>query len=257
MKDGKALQSGTSHYFGDKFSRAYDVTFTGRDNTLQYPFQTSWGASSRLIGAIIMTHGDDDGLILPPAIAPHPGGHRAHRRPQARRAGKGEGAGRKPEVRRPRQAGRQRQGPRLEVQPVGDEGRAAAHRGRPPRPGAGPVRAGPPRQPRKAVRQAGGPAHRHPRRAGRPGQGAVRPRAGQPRGPHRRGRHHGRGAGPDPKADRLCQDHVVRRAGLRGGHEGEGRPFSRCMPFEQEHISDVCPVCGKPAKTMVVWGVAY
>ena len=70
MKDGKALQSGTSHYFGDKFSRAYDVTFTGRDNTLQYPFQTSWGASSRLIGAIIMTHGDDDGLILPPAIAP-------------------------------------------------------------------------------------------------------------------------------------------------------------------------------------------
>ena len=70
MHDGKALQSGTSHYFGDKFSRAYDVTFTGRDNTLQYPFQTSWGASSRLIGAIIMTHGDDDGLILPPAIAP-------------------------------------------------------------------------------------------------------------------------------------------------------------------------------------------
>lgn len=70
MKDGKALQSATSHYFGDKFSRAYDVTFTGRDNKLQYPFQTSWGSSTRLIGAIIMTHGDDSGLILPPAIAP-------------------------------------------------------------------------------------------------------------------------------------------------------------------------------------------
>ena len=70
MKDGKALQSGTSHYFGDKFSRAYDVTFTGRDNTLQYPFQTSWGASSRLIGAIIMVHGDNEGLKLPPHIAP-------------------------------------------------------------------------------------------------------------------------------------------------------------------------------------------
>ena len=70
MKDGKALQSGTSHYFGDKFSRAYDVTFTGRDNTLQYPFQTSWGASTRLIGAIIMTHGDERGLKLPPMIAP-------------------------------------------------------------------------------------------------------------------------------------------------------------------------------------------
>ena len=70
MHDGKALQSGTSHYFGDKFSRAYDVTFTGRDNTLQYPFQTSWGASTRLIGAIIMTHGDNNGLVLPPAVAP-------------------------------------------------------------------------------------------------------------------------------------------------------------------------------------------
>ena len=70
MKDHKALQSGTSHYFGDKFSRAYDVTFTGRDNKLQYPFQTSWGATTRLIGACIMTHSDNNGLVLPPAIAP-------------------------------------------------------------------------------------------------------------------------------------------------------------------------------------------
>lgn len=71
MHDGKALQSGTSHYFGDGFSRAFHVTFAGRDNTLQYPHQTSWGASTRLIGAIIMAHGDDEGLILPPAIAPY------------------------------------------------------------------------------------------------------------------------------------------------------------------------------------------
>ena len=70
MKDHKALQSGTSHYFGDKFSRAYDVTFTGRDNKLQYPFQTSWGSTTRLIGACIMTHSDNNGLVLPPAIAP-------------------------------------------------------------------------------------------------------------------------------------------------------------------------------------------
>ena len=70
MKDRKALQSGTSHYFGDKFSRAYDVTFTGRDNKLQYPFQTSWGSTTRLIGAVIMTHGDNNGLVLPPRIAP-------------------------------------------------------------------------------------------------------------------------------------------------------------------------------------------
>ncbi len=70
MHDGKALQSGTSHYFGDGFSKAFDVTFTGRNNKLQHPFQTSWGVSTRIIGAIIMTHGDDNGLILPAAIAP-------------------------------------------------------------------------------------------------------------------------------------------------------------------------------------------
>ena len=70
MHDGKALQSGTSHYFGDGFAKAFDVTFTGRDNTLQHPHQTSWGVSTRLIGAIIMTHGDDNGLVLPPAVAP-------------------------------------------------------------------------------------------------------------------------------------------------------------------------------------------
>ena len=70
MKDHKALQGATSHYFGDKFSRAYDVTFTGRDNTLQYPFQTSWGSTTRMIGAVIMAHGDNNGLVLPPAVAP-------------------------------------------------------------------------------------------------------------------------------------------------------------------------------------------
>ena len=70
MHDGKVLQSGTSHYFGDGFCKAFDVTFTGRDNTLEYPHETSWGVSTRLIGAIIMTHGDDNGLVLPSAIAP-------------------------------------------------------------------------------------------------------------------------------------------------------------------------------------------
>ncbi|SDN16539.1 proline--tRNA ligase [Acetanaerobacterium elongatum] len=70
MHDGKALQSGTSHYFGQGFAKAFGIQFTGRDNTLQYPHQTSWGVTTRLIGAIIMTHGDDNGLVLPPAIAP-------------------------------------------------------------------------------------------------------------------------------------------------------------------------------------------
>ncbi len=70
MHDGKALQSGTSHYFGDGFSRAFGVEFTDKDNKPVHPFQTSWGTTTRLIGAVIMTHGDDNGLVLPPAIAP-------------------------------------------------------------------------------------------------------------------------------------------------------------------------------------------
>ena len=70
MHNGVALQGGTSHYFGDGFARAFDITFTDRENKIQYPHQTSWGVSTRMIGAIIMTHGDDNGLILPPKIAP-------------------------------------------------------------------------------------------------------------------------------------------------------------------------------------------
>ncbi len=70
MHDGKALQSGTSHYFGDGFAKAFDIQYMDKDNTLKHPFQTSWGSTTRLIGAVIMTHGDDNGLVLPPKIAP-------------------------------------------------------------------------------------------------------------------------------------------------------------------------------------------
>ena len=70
MHDKKALQAGTSHYFGDGFATAFDITFTGEDNKPHHPFQTSWGVSTRLIGGIIMTHGDNNGLVLPPRIAP-------------------------------------------------------------------------------------------------------------------------------------------------------------------------------------------
>ena len=70
MHDKKALQSGTSHYFGDGFAKAFDITFTGKDNLPHHPHQTSWGVSTRMIGGIIMTHGDNNGLVLPPRIAP-------------------------------------------------------------------------------------------------------------------------------------------------------------------------------------------
>jgi prolyl-tRNA synthetase len=70
MHDGKALQCGTSHDFGDGFARAFDVQYTGKDNKLQYVHQTSFGMTTRMIGAVIMVHGDDSGLVLPPAVAP-------------------------------------------------------------------------------------------------------------------------------------------------------------------------------------------
>ena len=70
MHDGKALQSGTSHNFGDGFAKAYDIKFLDKESKLSNPFQTSWGMSTRIIGAIIMVHGDDSGLKLPPRIAP-------------------------------------------------------------------------------------------------------------------------------------------------------------------------------------------
>lgn len=70
MHDGKALQSGTSHNFGDGFAKAFDISYTDKENKLQYVHQTSWGMSTRIIGAIIMVHGDDSGLVLPPKIAP-------------------------------------------------------------------------------------------------------------------------------------------------------------------------------------------
>lgn len=70
MHDGKSLQAGTSHYFGDAFAKAFEIEFQNRENKPQTPHQTSWGVSTRLIGGIIMTHGDDNGLVLPPAIAP-------------------------------------------------------------------------------------------------------------------------------------------------------------------------------------------
>ncbi len=255
MKDRKALQSGTSHYFGDKFSRAYDVTFTGRDNNLQYPFQTSWGVHPRLIGAIIMTHGDNNGLVLPPRIAPtqvvivpiaahKPGVLRPPSRELAALIAAGMSASSWTTATSPgwKFAEYEMKGVpmRLEIGPRDmEKGNCCAR---------------PPRQRRKEVEGAG---HRHPRCHGGPGRGPVRQGPAEPREQHRHRHHAGRGQGARQGAQRLHQDHVVRRPGLRGAMKDEAGLSSRCMPFAQEHLSDVCPVCGKPAQKMVVWGVAY
>lgn len=70
MQDGKALQAGTSHFLGQNFAKAFDVQFTNKENKLEYVRATSWGVSTRLMGALVMSHSDDKGLIVPPALAP-------------------------------------------------------------------------------------------------------------------------------------------------------------------------------------------
>jgi prolyl-tRNA synthetase len=70
MQDGKALQAGTSHYLGQNFAKAFDVQFQNRDGQLEYVYATSWGVSTRLVGALVMSHSDDAGLVLPPRLAP-------------------------------------------------------------------------------------------------------------------------------------------------------------------------------------------
>src|SRR5256885_14955898 len=71
MGDGRALQAGTSHNLGQNFAKAFEITFQARDKSVQHVWGTSWGVTTRLIGAAIMVHGDDSGLILPPRIAPY------------------------------------------------------------------------------------------------------------------------------------------------------------------------------------------
>ncbi len=257
MKDGKALQSGTSHYFGDKFSRAYDVTFTGRDNTLQYPFQTSWGASSRLIGAIIMTHGDDDGLILPPAIAPIQvvivpiAAHKPGVLEKAKEL-----------------AESLKSVARVKLD---DSDKAPGWKfsqwemkGVPLRIEVGP----------RDLEQGQCVLVRRDNREKQfvkledlpttiPAALDDLARALYDRALANREARTAAAATMDEVlaltqkqtgfvktmwcGELACEEAMKEKAGLS----------SRCMPFEQEHISDVCPVCGKPAKTMVVWGVAY
>ena len=257
MQDGKALQSGTSHYFGDKFSRAYDVTFTGRDNTLQYPFQTSWGASSRLIGAIIMTHGDDDGLILPPAIAPIQvvivpvAAHKPGVTEKAAELAKAIGAYARVKLDDSDKAPGWKFSQwemkgvplRLEVGPRDiEQGQCVLVRRD--------------NREKQFVKLEDLPTaipaaldalakdlydralkNREARTVSATTMEEIKEKTAA-----RTGFVKTMWCG-----DLACEEAMKEQAGLS----------SRCMPFAQEHLADTCPVCGKPAKTMVVWGVAY
>ncbi len=224
MHDHKALQSGTSHYFGDGFARAFDITFTGKDNTLHYPHQTSWGVSTRMIGGIIMTHGDNNGLVLPPRIAPI----QAMVIPVAQhKEGVLEAASAL--LDRLKAAGIRA---RMDSSDQSMGWKAAEYemKGVPLR-----VEIGPKDMEKNQcvlVRRDSGekvfisldeletdrPRHPgcHPRRPVPAGQE-------EPGGAHLRGPLPGGGQGPPGRARRVYQDHVVRRSGVRAEDEGGGR----------------------------------
>ena len=258
MHDKKALQAGTSHYFGDGFARAFDITFTGKDNQLHHPHQTSWGVSTRMIGGIIMTHGDNNGLVLPPRIAPtqvivipvaqHKDGVIEANQAVCDRL---KAAG----IRVKMDASEQSPGwkfaeyemkgvpLRLEIGPkdIEKEQCVLARRDN-----------GEKSFVALAELETAVPAMLDAIHAG------LYEKAKKNLEEHTYAAH----SLEEAKAlqeknggfiktmwcgDLACEMAMKEQAGMS----------SRCIPFAQEHIDDVCPVCGKPAAKMVYWGIAY
>ncbi|MCD8051920.1 MAG: proline--tRNA ligase [Clostridiales bacterium] len=258
MKDGKALQSGTSHYFGDKFSRAYDVTFTGRDNTLQYPYQTSWGASTRLIGAVIMTHGDDNGLVLPPAIAPiqvvvipvaqHKEGvlDAAYALEQRIKAlGLRVKTDDSDQSNGWKYAEYEMKGVplRVEIGPKDMEKNQCVIARR----DTGEKYFVPLEQLEEKVQALLTEVHDNLYESAKKRLEENTFAFTKVEDVKAAMEKHTCFAKTMWCGDEACEIAMKELAGVS----------SRCIPFEQEHLGDVCPVCGKPAKKMVVWGVAY
>ena len=257
MHDGKALQSGTSHNFGDGFAHAFEIQFADRDNTLKYVHQTSWGLSTRLIGAIIMAHGDNEGLVMPPRVAPI---QICIVPIQQKKEGVLEKAY---ELR-----GRLKGNFRVKVDDTdktpGYKFAEAEMRGYPIRVEIGPkdIEAG------KCVL-----CRRDTREKLEVALDELEEKAGE-------------------LLDTIQREMLERARVHRDTHTYEARDFeefqrifaekagfvkamwcgdqacedlikekmsvpSRCMPFEQEHIADTCVCCGRPAKKMVYWGRAY
>ncbi len=257
MHDGKALQSGTSHYFGDGFARAFEITFQGRDNKPQYPHQTSWGLSTRIIGAIIMTHGDDNGLVLPPDIAPiqvivlpiaqHKEGVLEKAREVTERLKKicrakiddsDNSAGWKFSEYEMKGVPL-----RLEMGPRDIESNQCVLVRRDNREktivSLDELEAWVPEL-LQAVHDglySKALANRESRTYTALTFDELKELAASKNGFFK----------TMWCGDEACELKVKEEAGLT----------SRCMPFEQEHPSDVCPICGKPAKTSIIWGKAY
>ena len=257
MHDGKALQSGTSHYFGDGFARAFDITFQGRDNKPAYPHQTSWGMSTRIIGAIIMTHGDDNGLALPPAVAPiqvvivpiaqHKEGvldkaEELRKRLSAICRVKCDASDNSPGW---KFAQYEMKGVplRLEIGPKDIENNQCVLVRRDNR--------------EKTIVPLDQLEEKIPELLKAVHDGLYQ-RALENR--------------ENRSYTATSMEEMIQLANEKSGFikamwcgdlecemklKEQAGVTSRCMPFEQEHLSDVCVCCGKPAKSMVVWGKAY
>ena len=258
MHDKKALQSGTSHFFGDGFARQFGITFTDKDNQQKYPMQTSWGMSTRIIGGIIMTHGDNNGLVLPPRIAPI----QVVVVPVAQH---------KPGVTEKAQAlfeAIQAAGIRAKIDlsdnSMGWKCAQYEMKGVPLRVELGPkdIENGV----CMAVRRDNGEkisvkleeiAQRLPELLDDVQLGLYE-KAKRNLDEHTYVAHSLEEAKELQEknggfiktmwcGDLQCELDMKEKAGMS----------SRCIPFKQEHLDDVCACCGKPAKTMIYWGVAY
>ena len=259
MHDGKALQAATSHYFGDGFARAFDITYTDKENKICHPHQTSWGCTTRMIGGIIMAHGDDNGLVLPPAVAPiqvviipvqqHKEGVLEHARAIAdtlRAAGirvKVDDSENSPGW---KFAEYEMKGVplRLEIGPRDIENNQCVLVTRHNR--------------NKTVHSLDGIAETAAEKLEEVRTGLYE----KARANLERRTYTCRTLDEINEAltkngdgfvramwcgDEACEDEVKAKTGVG----------SRCIPLEQEHLSDVCVCCGKPARHMVYWGKAY
>ena len=256
MHDGKALQSGTSHNFGDGFAKAFGIQFTDKDNKLKYVHQTSWGMTTRLIGAIIMVHGDNSGLVLPPKVAPV----QVVIVPIQQ---KKEGVLEKAQELKNRLSGFRVKVDDTDKSP-GWKFAEAEMRGIPVRVEIGPkdIEAG------RCVL-----VRRDTREKIECALDEIEEKAGQlletiqkdmlERARAHRDVHTYVARTMDEMEEILTNRPGFVKAMWCGCQECEDKikekfaATSRCMPFEQEEISDVCVCCGKPAKKMVYWGKAY
>ncbi|MBU9736361.1 proline--tRNA ligase [Diplocloster agilis] len=257
MHDGKALQSGTSHNFGDGFAHAFDIQYTDKDNKLQYVHQTSWGMSTRIIGAIIMVHGDDSGLVLPPRIAPvqvmivpiaqHKEGvlnkaYELRDRLAKSFSVKVDDSDKSPGWKFSEQEMRGIP-TRIEIGPKDLEANQAVI-----------VR----RDTREKIVVSLDEIETKLAQVQETMQQEMLERARAHRDAHTY-----QAANYEEFKELIANKPGFVKAMWCGDEacelkiKEETTATSRCMPFEQEHVADTCVCCGKPAKTMVYWGKAY